>query len=389
MIDITRLIRRAGRVLTGVDRVEMAYALKVLAGELPVFAIARTPFGYVLLDRSGLERIAQRLEACAFSKPDFLSRMQRGLSRAEQGARTDVRRVAVARCLPHRLARVLAAHLPRGASYVNVGHSNLTQRVLHTMKHSIDARIVVMIHDVIPLDYPQYQRAGTVETFRKKLACVQTHADVVLYNSADTRARTEAHMRLSGEIPNGIVAHLATEAPRPNADFTCPQRPYFVTIGTIEPRKNHAFLLDLWDQMGPYAPQLHICGGRGWNNDAVFARLDALPADGPVVERTGLSDGDMAALLQGSNGLLFPSLAEGFGLPLIEAATLGVPILCNPLDVIHEILGDIPVYAAVSDSYLWTNGIKELAHADPEAVGAPRYKPQTWDDHFKVTLRMF
>ena len=141
--------------------------------------------------------------------------------------------------------------------------------------------------------------------------------------------------------------------------------------------------------MGPYAPQLHICGGRGWNNDAVFARLDALPADGPVVERTGLSDGDMAALLQGSNGLLFPSLAEGFGLPLIEAATLGVPIICNPLDVIHEILGDIPVYAAVSDSYLWTNGIKELAHADPEAVGAPRYRPQTWDDHFKVTLRMF
>ena len=61
----------------------------------------------------------------------------------------------------------------------------------------------------------------------------------------------------------------------------------------------------------------------------------------------------MLAVLKGASGFLFPSHAEGFGLPPVEAAALGVPILSNDLPVIREILGDIPVYASVSDRYLW------------------------------------
>lgn len=390
MIDITRLIRRAGRVLTGVDRVEMAYVSALISDVVPLFGLARTPFGYVLVDRGGLIDLVGRLTGTAtFSAPDFLSRIQLNLSVDEQSAQTDLRKLATARCLPAKLPAMLARHVPKGASYVNVGHSNLTKRVLRAVKTGLGGTIAVMIHDVIPLDFPDYQRAGTVKKFRKKLELTGEYADVVLYNSADTQTRSEAYLRNWGHVPTGIVAHLATDVPQPNPDFTCPAAPYFVTIGTIEPRKNHGFLLDIWEEMGDVAPQLHICGGRGWNNEAVFARLDALPEGSKIIEHPSLSDSDLAALLKGSNGLLFPSLAEGFGLPPIEAANLGVPVLANTLNVLQETLGDIPIYAGVSDRYLWIKTVKELAQADPETRKIGAYSPILWTDHFKIVLRMF
>lgn len=137
-----------------------------------------------------------------------------------------------------------------------------------------------------------------------------------------------------------------------------------MTVSTIEPRKNHTLLLDIWENLGPDAPELHICGGRGWNNKEVFDRLASLPTGSQVFERNELNDSSLAAHVQASQGLLFPSHAEGFGLPLVEAAALGVPILCNDLEVLRETLGDIPVYAKVSDSYLWDKIVKELALAD-------------------------
>ena len=163
-------------------------------------------------------------------------------------------------------------------------------------------------------------RANTSDT-------AAARADVILCNSRATEADV---LRLAApRRPRTVVAHLGVSVPEAG---TPPQgawsgAPYFVTLGTIEPRKNHALLLDIWDRFaaeGRDAPHLLLCGARGWNNAAVFARLDA---GNPLVqERPGLSDGEIAALLVHSRGLLFPSLAEGYGLPPIEAAALGLPI---------------------------------------------------------------
>ncbi|MEP3944796.1 glycosyltransferase [Ascidiaceihabitans sp.] len=381
-------MRRAGRVLTGVDRVEMAYLKAFLADDVPAFGLVRTPFGYVLLDDMGLRAMCGRLShPSKMASPDVLSLLSRGLTRTERKAQTEVRRNAFARALPPKLDQMLAKHLPQGTHYFNVGHSNLTDRVLQAVR-GLGGVTAVMVHDVIPLDFPQYQRVGTVEVFREKLMRVRQFADVVIYNSADTQTRTEAQMAVWGDVPRSIVSHLGTEQPYPNPDFICPKTPYFVTIGTIEPRKNHAFLLDLWEELGPAAPELHIVGSRGWNNDAVFSRLDALDEHGPVRERNGLCDADMLALLQGASGFLFPSFAEGFGLPPVEAAMLGVPILSNELGVIREILDDIPVYASVSDRYLWLTTIKQMAGDDPKRRKFDRFSPPDWTAHFNTVLSL-
>ena len=140
--------------------------------------------------------------------------------------------------------------------------------------------------------------------------------------------------------------------------------------------------------MGPDAPTLIIAGSRGWKNEDVFARLDALPTNGPVREVSGLSDGALAALIEGAAGVLLPSFAEGFGLPAVEAAARGVPVVVNTLDVYAEFLGDIPIYASVSDRYLWIKTINTLAEAEQRTQQEHLIELPNWDAHFKTVLRL-
>ena len=196
---------------------------------------------------------------------------------------------------------------------------------------------------------------------------------------------------MRGGIPPAGVAHLGVYAPTPDVGELpaglLPKRPYFVIVGTIEPRKNHGFLLDLWQSMGPTAPPLLICGSRGWNNSAVFDRLDRLPPDGAVQEIAGLSDNALAALVQGAAGMLFPSYAEGFGLPPAEALSLGTRVLCNDLPVLHEVLGDKAVYAALTEPYSWIRTIEDWAETPPDPRPATTFIAPTRAEHFKTVLK--
>ncbi len=391
LLDVTRLLRRAGRVWTGVDRVELAYLQELVSGPVPVWGLARTPFGYLLLDRDGLIGFHARLRGdLPFTEPDILSRLQRSMPETARRALTDTRGLAVARCLPQGLGRMLRRHLPEGMAYLNVGHSNLTQRVLGAVRGVPRARIAVLIHDVIPLNYPQYQRPGTAEVFERKLRRVRAHADLILYNSSDTQARTQKVMSEWGKVPPGIVAHLGTALPAPDAralpEGLPPAGVYFVTIGTIEPRKNHVLLLDIWARLGPDAPMLLICGSRGWNNEAVFARLDALGPRACVREVGGLDDAALAALIAGAQGLLFPSHAEGFGLPAVEALQLGTPVMCSNMATFREILANNAVYLDDSDPELWEKVIVDWSKRPRDSLRVRGFEAPTWSAHFKIAL---
>lgn len=389
LLDLTRLVSRLGMgPLTGVDRVERAYLDHLLRQDTPLWALVRTKIGFLLLDRTGAAGIAALADGGVLPPAGLLARLTRRDQPARARAETAARNLAMVRCLRPGLRRMLR-RLPAGFHYLNVGHANLTDRVLGAM-----GRVAVLVHDTIPLDHPEYARLGTPAAFAAKLGVVARHADVVIHSTHDARGKTEAHLARKGRVPTGIVAALGVPAPVPHGPVT-ETAPYFVVLGTVEPRKNHALLCDVWDEIatrGGPVPGLVIAGRRGWASPDLFARIDALHARFPqVVERPGLDDGTIAALLLGSEGLLFPSLAEGFGLPPVEAAALGVPVIASDLSVTRELLGDYPVYLHVTDRYSWMETIMQRTvlagtRLTTKDGGLRRVAPPCWEDHFNTVL---
>lgn len=404
LLEMTRVLALQGRRPSGVDRVCLAYLRAIVADELPCFGLVRTWLGYILLDRKGMQAVLACLEGEApWPAPDLLSRLRHGAGDRRQVTDTLVRRHAIARARPRFLKYILRRHLPAGVAYINVDQTQLTDRVLAAVKSVPEARVTVFLHDTIPLDHPHYQTPEAVDKLAAILRRCSAQADQILTNSEASAAGIRKHMAKLGPVPPITVAHLGLEADFfdfvDNAQGLEIAAPYFVCIGTIEPRKNIPFLLSLWEQMARSAdpekmPRLVICGRRGWESQRVLDRLDNTPLRGKfVLEFNELSDSALAATLAGSQGLLFPSRAEGFGLPPLEAAALGIPVVSDNLPVMQEVLADYPIYASVSDVYSWETIVWSLVAADPAAGSTdPDLRkpvcPPTWEAHFNAVLRV-
>jgi glycosyltransferase involved in cell wall biosynthesis len=402
LLDITRLVSRLGLgPLTGIDRVEAAYLAELIIRQDPLFLLCRTAYGYLLLPSSAgpelLDWLAGRIALP--SRPHWIDRL-RGRHGPRACGEAGLRTRALARCGLRGLRWMLSRMMPAGGQYFSVGHANLTRPHLRQLAAVPGLEIRVMIHDTIPLDYPQYCRADETRRFDDRFQNALKHADVILCNSAATAADVTRHAKaLRQPLPPLVTAHLGVERPRPDRHTIIPSRPYFVILGTIEPRKNHALLLDIWEELSrrmPDAerPDLLILGRRGWNNQAVFARLDAFP--GGVHERAGVSDAAVSALLSRARALLMPSHAEGYGLPMLEAASLGCPVIACALPATRELMGDYPVYAGPEDIYSWLETIITLSRPettgpgirqDGESGNRPRIVIPTWTEHFNIVLK--
>ena len=401
LLDLTRLVSRLGRgPLTGVDRVERAYLVRLLAEPAPCFALVRTALGLLLLDRAGMRAVLDRADGVvAVGEANLLARLTRRQPRRAR-AEADLRRLAIAR-VPQSLMRgMLRRHLPEGTAYLNVGHANLSATLLGSIKRALGGRVAVLVHDTIPLDHPELTRPRTFGVFARKMQAVADAADLVIYTTRDARSRAEVHLAGFGRVPPAVVAGLGVDpvmadlaAMPPGLD---PARPFFLAVGTIEPRKGHAFLLDLWEQMhaAPNVagiPQLVIAGVRGWADPEVFRRLDTLPFVGTsVLECPDLSDGAIAALMDRAAALLFPTLAEGFGLPGVEAMGRGCPVVCASLPVFREVLGDYPVYLTAGDRYAWLETMNALTATGGQAEKVARIGREVpgWDSHFDTVLSL-
>lgn len=377
VLDITRLVSRAGRILTGVDRVERAYLRAILDGDAAAYGLCRTQLGYIIINRSGLQALLHAVVTNAWGRSDLISRLLPGLDRGQRAGQSLIRRHAIVRVRRQHLQSRLAALGP--ATYYNVGHSALDDTTLAAVKGA-GMTCVVLLHDTIPLDFPQFQRPGTVEAFRTKLTVAARHADHIIAISNVTAADIARHMESGPAITVAPIGH------DPVAPQRVPQRPpYVMALGTIEPRKNHALLLDLWEAGAPGGYELLICGQRGWQNAEVFARLDTGIAG--VTELPDQTDAQISGLLANAAALVFPSHAEGYGLPLVEAAALGTPVLCGDLAICREVLGDFGVYLPIDDPYQWSNAITSLATATAPH-GSAAFVPPTWAAHFSEVFSL-
>ena len=376
VLDLSRSFSRLGHgTSTGIDRVERAYLEEVIRRD--GWGIIRTPRGFLLFEPDRLGRL-----------PDYFDRED--LDGADQAS--TIRAIASLR-MPSLSIRKFMWRMPNGLAYINVGHTNLNPQTMRAMMEMPDHSKVVMIHDTIPIDFPVFQTEAARAKFVERLTTVINFANHIIVPSDDVRERVEQRMIGTGHRVPVVVSPLGVDIGAPPIDREVSEKPYFVVIGTIEPRKNHALLLDIWERMHrkmdeARIPELRIIGARGWKNEDLFHRLDTSPVMGRTVFELGpLSDREMKRHLAGATALLFPSLAEGYGLPPFEAATLGVPTIAAPLRTTEIHLGDMAIYADTDDMYAWFRAIRELASEDlaersRRHTALRAYRLPTWEKHF-------
>jgi glycosyltransferase involved in cell wall biosynthesis len=229
------------------------------------------------------------------------------------------------------------------------------------------------------------------------MSTVLTSAAGVIGNSQATLDDLSAFAaRTDLPMPPSVAAWLSgrtLSAPQGSAPLGAP---YFLVLGTIEGRKNHRLLLDVWDRLvaehGQQAPRLIIVGARGWQAAEVFRRLDDLgPLAAFIDERPACPDDELAKLMAGACSLLMPSFAEGYGMPVFEALEFGTPVIAADLPVYREVAGDIPIYLDPADVLAWANAILRYVADGPERREQLQrmqgFHVPDWRSHFATVER--
>jgi glycosyltransferase involved in cell wall biosynthesis len=401
--DASRLFLRAGRLSpSGIDRVVLAYARWLRAHPDVELVPVWSRLGY--LSRLPLGRFDAILADAARKAAASLSRAVGGPTwealtaalKHPEAASTTLRATrapahvigeaaGLAAAALSALQRPFEVRLRPGALFINVNHYGLEHPSLLSRLRSAGVRPVVMIHDLIPIDFPEFCSPGAAERHGRRLDGALRHAETIITNSrstADEVIRYAAEQGLGTPTlvpaPLGLETSFLQDAPPLEAS------PYFVCVGTIEPRKNLAFLLGVWrrlaERRGASTPPLVLVGRRGWENEAVIDQLERAP---PILrhvhEVNNLPDQALAQLIRGATALLSPSFAEGFNLPVIEALSLGARVIASDIPVHREL-------AATATLVDPLDGPGWLAAVEGALVGGlPRrsFASPRWEAHFE------
>ena len=310
------------------------------------------------------------------------------------------------------LAQALATHrwrvkddyglrVPQGALYLNVAQYAFEYPFfLRWLERRPDVKPIFFIHDLLPLDAPEFFRVGYKPLFERRVATMARFAQAAIVSSAVVAERLRQEMLRRGRV--NLPIHAAAlppparaTAPSPSGDGRAPLKsavPYFIAVGTIEPRKNHLLLLNVWRDLakaGGRVPRLVLVGPRGWDNEQVVDLLERSPLLAPhVAEVSGLGTPGLRRLVAGACALLMPSFDEGYGLPLAEALAEGTPVVASAIPVFQEVSQDRAMLIDPIDGAAWRDAIVMLAaRASPTrtwlADQARWYKAPTWDGYFR------
>lgn len=401
----------------GIDRVDLGYARHFAeswrgdcGGTLP------TPWGIVWFERGRLLKLIDRLEDIWSESVN--TREDAGLDdiklrlsanhkpsarrRGNTNAREKARRFAdlfSAGGVPRGLRRLSAA--PQNSIYVNIGHVGLAfPWFLSWLQRRPDVKPVFMLHDMIPLENPEWVSDAGMRHHRHMTDNAARYAAALIATSPTARNSVTRELRLRGrgDIPVATVplpvAPIFLEKGQPDQELA--SHDYFVVCGALEPRKNHVLLINVWRELvrrrGPRAPKLVVVGSPGWGGDAILHLLTRCrDIENHIVFARGLSSPALRRLMGHAKGLLMPSHAEGYGLPLIEALCVGTPVIASDLSAHRDVAGDYAIYRHPMDGLGWLAAVETLSDNTNESQVIRQrilnYRPPTWPDYFSKIER--
>jgi glycosyltransferase involved in cell wall biosynthesis len=228
-------------------------------------------------------------------------------------------------------------------------------------------RQVVTIHDLFPVDHPEWYSRAFGSWYRWLWPRLLQRAAYVVTNSHYTRLRVLdryglpedkvvtchfAHSESFRPLPAGEIARFRTEQGLPER--------YLLYIGSIEPRKNLKTLIAAWKRTAARQEGVGLVVAGGAARKAVFNTADsgAEALEDPTILPLGyVADEHLPLLYGGAEAFVFPSLAEGFGLPVLEAMACGTPVVCSDNTALPEVAGDAARLVPAHDAEAWTEAI--------------------------------
>ncbi len=262
-------------------------------------------------------------------------------------------------------------------------------------------RLVVTIHDVLFLDHPEWFLASDVERYTHMVRSTLKKADMAITISQTSRDALIAHELIA---PDKIkVIPIAGQIPPTTSDldkatkkrYQLPDE-YLLYIGTIQPRKN------ILNQLKAYAilrGQGHtlpfiFAGERGWLGEELEQTVAKLKLGEHVRFIGGFERKEKTALFQGARAFLFPSLAEGFGLPVLEAMQAGVPVVTSNISSLPEVAGDAAELVDPTDPETIAQGVAAILSNSTHSKslimkGKKQAETFSWERTAKETLAVF
>jgi glycosyltransferase involved in cell wall biosynthesis len=261
-------------------------------------------------------------------------------------------------------------------------------------------RFVFVVYDLLPMLRPDWFTPRAQRSFRHWVSVLAVNADALFCISSSVAVETHQFLKnrfgfakedlpvrwfhLGANLPPEVMESTC-EAISNSEPLTITRSPTILMVGTIEPRKGHAQVLDAFEQLWGEGvePTLIIAGRPGWQVETLIARIEHHPElGGRLIWLPDVNDMQLACLYRQAAGLLMASEAEGFGLPIVEAAQYGTPILARDLPVFRE------VAAAHATYFTARSGVdlaRELAAwlekiADGTVPASKAMEPLTWAD---------
>jgi len=263
--------------------------------------------------------------------------------------------------------------------------------------------MVLTIHDLIALSHPEWSSPRAIEESRT-IQRLAPRASRVICTSEHSKQQVLEHCQLDpaqvvvipGGVAPGFLEAIDFAESAVAREVYGLDRPYIVSLSTLEPRKNLGRLVAAYDRLcerrGPIW-DLVLIGAAGWGD----TRIDELlkqPRRGRVILPGRVSQQQLAPLLAGADAMAFVSLAEGFGLPPLEAMAVGCPVLASNTTSLPEVIGDAGLLVDPKDIEAISAGLEQLLTDsalanDLSAMGRARAAEFTWQRAAETTAEVY